>query len=101
MIIGDSTYYELLRYNYRPQRGKWMKMNKEEAKAYDIDSNISTIFASDMEDSSDNSDYPDDIDEFEYDEDGHAIYHSKASIGINYQTDLLVVLASHTGYFSN
>ena len=51
-----------------------VKMRKEEAKEYDSDPNISAIFASDTEDSSDDSHYPDDIDEFEYDEDGHVIF---------------------------
>ena len=70
MIIGGSTYYELLRDNSRPRGGKWVKMSKEEARVYDNDPDIKKIFANDQDDSS----YPDDIDEFEYDEDGHAIF---------------------------
>ena len=74
IIIGGSVYYELLRDNYRPQGGKRVKMSKEESKAYDNDPNISAIFALNMDDSSDDSNYPNDICEFEYDEDGHAIF---------------------------
>ena len=74
MIIGGSEYYELLWGNYRPQGGKWVKISKEEAKEYDNDPNISAIFAPDMDDSSDDNNYSDDIDEFEYNEDGHAIF---------------------------
>ena len=74
MIIGSSAYYELLWDNYRPQGGKWVKMSKEETKEYDNDLTISAIFASDMDNSSEDSDYPDDIDEFEYNKDGHAIF---------------------------
>ena len=73
MILGGSTYYELLRDNYRPRGGKWVKMSKEEAKEYDNDPNINEIFVLNMDDSSDDSDYPHDIDELEY-EDGHAIF---------------------------
>ena len=47
MIIGGSAYYELLRDNYRPRGGKWVKMTKEEAKAYDNDPDINKIFAID------------------------------------------------------
>ena len=75
MIIGGSAYYELLRDNYRPRGGKWMKMNKEEAKAYDNDSDIKKIFADDQDDDSDNSSsFLDNIDEFKYNEDGYAIF---------------------------
>ena len=74
VIIGGSAYYELLHDNYRPQGGKWVKMRKEEAKTNDNDPNIRAIFASDTDNSSDDNDYPDDIDEFEYNEDGHAIF---------------------------
>ena len=74
MIIGGSVYYELLRDNYRPRGGKWVKMSKEDVKAYDNDPNINKIFAPFTDYSSDNSDYLDDIDEFEYDEDGHTIF---------------------------
>ena len=77
MIIGGYGYSELLRDNYKPRGGKWMKKTKEEAKEYDNDPNINAIFSSDTDDSTDDSDYPDDIDEFGCDEDGHAILHSK------------------------
>ena len=70
MIIGGSAYYELLRDNYRPRGGKWVKMSKEEAKTNDNDPNTSAIFAPDMDD----SDYPNDIDEFECNKEGHAIF---------------------------
>ena len=70
MIIGGLGYYELLRDNYKPRGGKWMKMTKEEAKEYDNDPNINATFSS----ATDDSDYPDDIDEFGCDEDGHAIF---------------------------
>ena len=75
MIIGGSAYYELLRDNYRPRDGKWVKMNKEEAKEYDNDPDIKKIFANNQDDdsSSSESEYVD-IDEFEYNEDGHAIF---------------------------
>ena len=77
MVIGGSAYYELLRDNYRPRGGKWVKMTREEAKAYDNDPDINKIFANhdseDSEDSSFESEYVD-IDEFEYDADGHAIF---------------------------
>ena len=75
MVIGGSAYYELLRDNYRPRGGKWVKMTKEEAKAYDNDPDISMAFAdpnSSDSDSSESEFY--DIDEFEYDADGHAIF---------------------------
>ena len=74
IIIGGSAYSELLRDNYRPRGGKWVKMRKEESKEYDSDPNISAIFALNMDNNSDDSNYPDDIDEFEYNEDGHAIF---------------------------
>ena len=74
MIIAGSAYYELFRDNYRPRGGKWVKMTKEEAKAYDNDPDINKIFANDdSDDSSSESEYVD-IEEFEYDEDGHAIF---------------------------
>ena len=69
MVVGGSAYYELLRDNYRRVRGQWVKMSKEEAEAYDKDPNIESIYP----DSDSDSDYPD-IDEFEYDADGHAIF---------------------------
>ena len=75
MIIGGSAYNELLRDSYRPRGGKWVKMTKEEAKGYDKDPDIKKIFADDDsdDDSSSESEYVD-SDEFEYDEDGHAIF---------------------------
>ena len=73
MIIGGSAYYELLRDNYRLRGGKWVKMSKEDAKEYDNDPDIKKIFADDQGDDS-FSDYPEDIDEFEYNEHGHAIF---------------------------
>ena len=75
MIIGGSAYYESPRDNYRPRDGKWVKMSKEEAEAYDNDPDISMAFAdpnSSDSDSSESEFY--DIDEFEYDADGHAIF---------------------------
>ena len=73
MIIGGSAYYELLRDNYRLRGGKWVKMSKEVAKEYDNNPDIKKIFADDQGDDS-FSDYPEDIDEFEYNEHGHAIF---------------------------
>ena len=74
MITGGSAYYELLRDNSRPRGGKWVKMSKEEAKVYDNDPDIKKIFADDQgDDSSSESEYVD-IDEFEYNEDSHAIF---------------------------
>ena len=71
MIIGGSAYYELIRDHYRRQGGKWVKMSKEEAEAYDnIDPKLKK---KQQTDSDSDSDYPD-IDEFEYDADGHAIF---------------------------
>ena len=73
MIIGGTAYNELFRDNYRPRGGKWVKMTKEEAKAYDNDPDINKIFANDdSDDSLSESEYVD-IDEFEYDKDVHAI----------------------------
>ena len=75
MIIGGTAYYELLHDNYRRVKGQWVKMTKEEAEAYDNDPDISTAFAdpnSSDSDSSESEFY--DIDEFEYDADGHAIF---------------------------
>ena len=76
MIIGGSIYYELPWDNYKPRGGKWVKMSKEEAKEYDNDPNISAIFTLDMKDqcSSLEDNYPDDIDELEYNGDDHAIF---------------------------
>ena len=74
MVIGGSAYYELLRDNYRPRGGKWVKMTREEAKAYDNDPDIKQIFANDDSDHSESSSEYVDIDEFEYDADGHTIF---------------------------
>ena len=73
MIIGGSAYYELIRDHYRRQGGKWVKMSKEEAEAYDNDPNIEDVLCYPDSDSDSDSEYVD-IDEFEYDEDGHAIF---------------------------
>ena len=75
MIIGGSAYYELIRDNYRRVKGQWVKMSKEEAEAYDNDPDISMAFADPVSDDSTSpeSEYVD-IDEFEYDADGHAIF---------------------------
>ena len=48
-------------------------MSKEEAKEYENNPNISAIFAPITDDSSDNN-HLDDIDEFENNEDNHAIF---------------------------
>ena len=74
LIIGGTEFNELIRDNYRRVKGQWVKMTKEEAKAYDNDPDINKIFANDdSDDSSSESEYVD-IDEFEYDADGHAIF---------------------------
>ena len=74
LIIGGTAFNELIRDNYRRVKGQWVKMTKEQAKAYDKDPNIDMMFAdSDSDDDSSSSEYVD-IDEFEYDEDGHAIF---------------------------
>ena len=74
IIIGGTAFNELIRDTYRLVKGLWVKMTKEEAKAYDNDPDINKIFANDdSDDSSSESEYVD-IDEFEYDEDGHAIF---------------------------
>ena len=75
LIIGGTAYNELIRDNYRRVKGQWVKMTKEEAEAYDNDPDISMAFAdpnSSDSDSSESEFY--DIDEFEYDADGHAIF---------------------------
>ena len=74
MIIDSLAYDDLICDNYRPRGGKWVKMSKDEAKEYDNDPDIKKIFAPVMNDSSGDSDNPDDIDEFEYDENGYAIF---------------------------
>ena len=75
MIIGGSAYYQFLRDNYRPRGVNRVLITKEEAKAYDNDRNIKKIFVDDQgDDQDDSSSYPDDIDEFESNEDGHAIF---------------------------
>ena len=74
LIIGGTAFNELIRDNHRRVKGQWVKMTKEEAKAYDNDPDISMAFANDdSDDSSSESEYVD-IDEFEYDADGHAIF---------------------------
>ena len=74
IIIGGTTFNELIRDNYRRVKGQWVKMTKEQAKAYDKDPNIDMMFAdSNSDDDSSSSEYVD-IDEFEYDADGHAIF---------------------------
>ena len=74
LIIGGTAYTELIRDNYRRVKGQWVKMTKEEAKAYDNDPDINKIFVNeDSDDSSSESEYVD-INEFEYDENGHAIF---------------------------
>ena len=71
IVIGGTAYNELIRDNYRPRGGKWVKMTKEEAKAFDNDPDIKKKFANN--DSSSESEYVD-SDEFEYDEDEYAIF---------------------------
>ena len=71
MIIGGTAFNELIRDNYRRVKEQWVKMTKEEAKAYDNDPDIRMMFAD--SDSDSDSEYVD-IDEFEYDADGHAIF---------------------------
>ena len=75
LIIGGTAYNELIRDNYRCVKGQWVKMSKEEAEAYDNDPDISMAFADPVSDDSESSEseYVD-IDEFEYDADGHAIF---------------------------
>ena len=74
IIIGGTAFNELIRDNYRREKGQWVKMSKEEAKAYAKDPNIDMMFAdSNSDDDSSSSEYVD-IDEFEYDEDGHAMF---------------------------
>ena len=74
-VIGGLAYNELIRDNYRRVKGQWVKMTKEEAKAYNNDPDISMMFADPVSDDSESSisEYID-IDEFEYDADGHAIF---------------------------
>ena len=75
LIIGGTAYYELLRDNYRRVKGQWVKMTKEETKAYDNDPDISMAFADPVSDDSESSESEYiDIDKFEYDADGHAIF---------------------------
>ena len=70
-IIGGTAYNELICDNYTPRGGKGVKMTKEEAEAYDKGPNITIMFTD--SDSDSDSEYVD-IDEFEYDENGHAIF---------------------------
>ena len=74
MVIGGTVFNELLRDNYRRVKGKWVKMTKDEAEAYDKDPNINMAYADPVSESSDSESEYVDIDEFEYDEDGHAIF---------------------------
>ena len=69
MIIGGSAYYELLHNNYRPRGSEWVKISKEKPKAFNRNPKSVTNRNFDSSDYN----YPDDIDEFEYDEDSHAI----------------------------
>ena len=71
MIIGGTAFNELIRDNYRRVKGQWVEMTKEEGEAYDNDPNIDMMFFD--SDSVSDSEYVD-IDEFEYDADGHAIF---------------------------
>ena len=71
LIIGGTAFNELIRDNYRRVKGEWVKMTKEQAKAYEKDPNIGMAFADSESDS--DSEYID-IDEFEYDADDHAIF---------------------------
>ena len=73
MVIGVSAYYELLHDNYRRVKGQWVKMTKEETKAYDNDPGINKIFVNDDSDDSSSSEYVD-INEIEYDADGSEIF---------------------------
>ena len=75
LIIDGTAFNELIRDNYRRVKGQWVKMTKEEAKAYDKDPNIIMAYADPVSESSESSEseYVD-IDEFEYDADGHAIF---------------------------
>ena len=74
MTVGGSANNELLRDRYRYQGGQWVKLSKEELESYDnndpkiekrqpVDSDSDSVF-----------DPYNDINEFEYDEDGHAIF---------------------------
>ena len=75
LIIGGTAFNELIRDNYRRVKGQWVKMTKEEAKAYDNDPDISMAFADPVSDDSKSSESEYiDIDKFEYDADGHAIF---------------------------
>ena len=58
LIIGGTAFNELIRDNYRRVNGQWVKMTKEEAKAYDNDPDINKIF---VDDDSDN-----DMDDLSY-----------------------------------
>ena len=75
MIIGGSAYYELIRDNYRRVKEQWVKKTKEQAEVYDNDPDIGMAFADPVSDdsTSSESEYVN-IDEFEYDADGHAIF---------------------------
>ena len=81
MTVGGTAYNELIRDRFRYQGGEWVKMSKEELEAYDnIDPKLKKrqqeeghVCTRRSTDSDSDSDYPD-IDEFEYDADGHAIF---------------------------
>ena len=73
MVIDSLAYDDLICDNYKHVRGKWVKMSKEEAEAYDKDTTIAKRQPIDSEESS-SFDLYNDIDEFEYNEGGHAIF---------------------------
>ena len=86
MIIGGSAYNELFRDNYRPRGGNCVKMSQEEAKENDNDPIINAIFALDMDDSSDNNYYPDDMN-WSKKKITMQSSHSRTSFGISNQID--------------
>ena len=55
LIIGGTAHNELIRDNYRRVKGQWVKMTKEQAKAYDNDPDINKIFADPVSDDSESS----------------------------------------------
>ena len=74
-----------------------VKMRKEEAKEYDSDPNISAIFASDTEDSSDATITQTISMNLNMTKMDMWYFHSRTSLEISIQIDWLVVLASCTG----
>ena len=79
LIIGGTAYNELIRDNYRRVKGQWVgkkKWPKKKPRRTITTQTISMAFAdppnSSDSDSSESEFY--DIDEFEYDADGHAIF---------------------------